>query len=464
MRRVHPFYLEQNALLACVRSVNDELAGDLCMPNIVLANPWVRFIGGVVLLALAAFVAWLLVPVLTPVLFAFIFAYCFHPVVVFLENRGISRGVTILVLVLVVAVLVLSIPLLAVPSVIHEADRLLDAARSGIGHGWLDGLLDRLPLHNLVVDLGWAPEGKDDFNARAVIAERLGQLVKNNALNIVRGYGDRIAGFGREAGLSAAHLLGSVVNIGLSVLGWLVSLSLFLFVAVEMLKHYEKMVDTTAGLIPLRFSAPVSDIMGKVDVQLKSFLRGQLTVCAILMGLYGVGLSLCGVPFALPIALLGGAATIVPYAGPTIALIPSMILTILTHGIDGHLLALFAVLVCIQTCESYFLTPRIVGSNVGLNPAWVIVAILVFSSVLGFFGLLLAVPIAAVSKVLILEAVAYYKDSPVFRGETSSPSSSASSASSSAPRSSSDSDSSAELDAVLPLKRSRAVSKRPKTT
>ena len=434
------------------------------MANIVLSNAWVRFAGGVALLLLAVLVAWLLIPVLTPVLFAFIFAYCFHPVVVFLEKRGISRGVTILVLVLVVAVLVLSVPLLAVPGVIHEADRLREAARSGIGHGWLDGLLDRLPLHNLVVDLGWAPEGKDDFNARAVIAERLGQLVKDNALHIVRGYGDRIAGFGREAGLSAAYLLGSVVSIGLGVVGWLVSMSLFLFVAVEMLKHYEKMVDTMAGLIPLRFVGPVSGIMGKIDVQLKSFLRGQLTVCAALMGLYGVGLSLCGVPFALPIALLGGAATIVPYAGPTITLIPSLILTLLTHGIDGHLIALLLVLACIQTCESYFLTPRIVGSNVGLNPAWVIVAILVFSSVLGFFGLLLAVPIAAVSKVVILEVIARYKESPAFRGETSSSTFSASSDPSSAPSSSSPSASSADADAVLPLKRAQAVSRRPKRT
>jgi predicted PurR-regulated permease PerM len=164
--------------------------------------------------------------------------------------------------------------------------------------------------------------------------------------------------------------------------------------------------------------------MGKIDVQLKSFLRGQLTVCAVMMGLYGIGLSLCGVPFALLIAILGGAATIVPYAGPTIALVPSLILTLLTYGIDGHLPAMFLALACIQACESYLLTPRIVGSQVGLNPAWVIVSILVFSSVLGFFGLLLAVPIAAVSKVLILEVVAGYKDSPAFGGPSSPGSSS----------------------------------------
>jgi predicted PurR-regulated permease PerM len=434
------------------------------MPNVVLANPWVRFAGGAGLLALAAMVAWLLVPVLTPVLFALVFAYCFHPVVVFLERHGVSRGFTILALVLVVALLVLAVPLVAVPAVIHEADRLVQAARTGVGNGWIDRVLDQLPLHDLVVDLGWAPEGQADFNERTVIAERLGQLVKDNALHIVRGYGDRIAGFGRGAGLSAAHLLGSVAGIGLSLLGWLVTLSLFLFIVVEMLRHYEKMVETVAGLVPLHWRARVGDIMGKIDFQLKSFLRGQLTVCAILMGLYGLGLTLCGVPFAVPIAVMGGMANVVPYAGPAITLVPSLLMTLLTYGIDSHLLLVCLVFVCVQMCEGYFLTPRIVGSQVGLNPAWVIVAILVFSSVLGFFGLLLAVPIAAVSKVLIQEVIAYYKDSPLFRGEGSVLSSSASSDSSSAPSSSSDSASSAEVAVVLPLKRPKTVSKRPKST
>ncbi len=433
------------------------------MANVVLSNPWVRFVGGASLLVLVGLAAWLLVPVLTPVLFALIFAYCFHPVVEFLERRGISRNLTILVLVLTVAVLGLAVPLVVVPGVVHEADRLVQAAKVG-GNGWIERVAGHLPLHELVEDLGWAPEGQEQFNERAVIAERLGQLVKNNALQIVRGYGDKIAGLGRGAGLSAAYLLGTVAGAGLTVVGWLVSLSLFLFVVVEMLRNYETMVGTMGELVPLRYRARVDDITGKIDFQLKSFLRGQLTVCVILMGLYATGLSLCGVPFAVPIAVIGGAANVIPYAGPAITLVPSLILTLLTYGIDGHLAGLFFTFLCVQMCEGYFLTPRIVGSQVGLNPAWVVVAILVFSSVLGFFGLLLAVPIAAVSKVLVLELVAYYKGSPVFRGSDSVASSNPSSPSSSEPSSSSVSESSIDAESVLPRKRAQAVSRRPKRT
>jgi len=388
------------------------------MANVVLSNPWVRFAGGAAALVLVVLLAWLLVPVLTPVLLAFIFSYCFHPVVVSLEKRRIPRGVTIILLVLVVALLVAAVPLFVVPTVIHEADRLVQAAQSGLSNGWFDSLLDRLPLHELVVDLGWAPEGKKDFNERAVIAERLGQLVKDNAVQLVRGYGDSIAGFGKEAGISAATIIGALAKAGLGIIGWLVSMSLFLFVSIEMLRNYEKMIDSVSGLIPPRYMGQVSRIMGRIDLQLKSFLRGQLTVCVIMMLLYGLGLSLCGVPFAVLIAIIGGAANVVPYAGPAITLVPAVLLTLLTYGIDGHLLAVFVVFLVVQSCEGYLLTPRIVGSQVGLNPAWVVVALLVFSSVLGFFGLLLAVPIAAVSKVLVNEAIACYKDSPAFGGSS----------------------------------------------
>ena len=394
------------------------------MANVVLSNPWVRFAGGVGLLALLCLTAWLLVPVLTPVLLALIFAYCFHPVVVFLERHRVPRAVTVLALVLTIALLVVSVPLVVVPGVVHEADRLVQAARQGIGNGWMDRLVDRLPLHELVVDLGWAPEGVTEFNERAVIAEHLGQLVKDNALHIIRGYGDRIAGFGRQAGISAANLVGTLAGIALNVVGWLVSLCLFLFVVVEVLNNYDKMVASMAGLIPMHRRARVADILGKIDVQLKSFLRGQLTVCGILMCLYGIGLSLCGVPFAVPVAIMGGLANVVPFAPLALGLIPALLLTLLSYGIDGHLAGVLAVYGVVQFLEGNFLTPRIVGSKVGLNPAWVIVSILVFSNVLGFIGLLMAVPSAAVAKVLIQEAVAVYKDSPVFRGPSSDESSS----------------------------------------
>jgi len=93
---------------------------------------------------------------------------------------------------------------------------------------------------------------------------------------------------------------------------------------------------------------------------------------------------------------------------------PSLLLALLRFGLDWHVFGVVCTFVAAQLIEGGLLTPKIVGDKVGLNPVWVILSILVFSSWLGFIGLLLAVPIAATLKVFVVEAVAYYKRSPVF--------------------------------------------------
>ena len=98
---------------------------------------------------------------------------------------------------------------------------------------------------------------------------------------------------------------------------------------------------------------------------------------------------------------------------------PALLLAWLQHGFDWHLIGALATFIIAQSIEGTILTPKIVGDKVGLNPVWVILAIMVFGNALGFLGLLLAVPVAAALKVLVLEALARYKASPVFEGEGS---------------------------------------------
>ncbi len=380
----------------------------------VLKNPWVRFTAALAGLLLAAFIVWLLLPVLTPVIFAFIVAYCFHPLVVFFERRRIPRMVTILSLLLAGLLAALLLPLMIVPGVIGEADRLIGAARTGLGSGWAEDALDALPLREVVQYLGWAPEGVENFDERAILAERLGEFVKGNAEQIIRSYGEAIAGAGRRAGVSAAQIVTSIGGWLLRMVGFLVDFSLFVFVAVYLMKDYERLVEGAASLVPPRHLAKTGEIMGKIDLQLRSFLRGQLIVCICLGLLYGLGYVLSGVPFGVVIAVVGGAASIVPYVGPTLTLVPAALMTVLYYGLDWHLGGVVLTFLAVQTLESYFLTPRIVGHQVGLNPVWVIVSILVFSSALGLLGMLIAVPVAAVLKVLVLEGLVYYRRSPAF--------------------------------------------------
>lgn len=388
----------------------------------VLKNPWVRFTAAAACLAAAGLLVLALVPVLTPVLLAFLVAYALHPVVVACERRRVPRMVTILLLLGTGMFGALLLPVVVVPEVIGEADRLVWAAGGTSTGEWADRALDALPLREIVQYLGWAPEDPAaEFDERALLAEKVGAYIKENALQLVRGYGGAVAGAGQSAGRSAAQLLGSAGSLVLRLAGFFFDFSLFLFVAAYLMRDFEKLVEGARSLLPPRARPRTEAIFRKIDGQLHSFLRGQITVCLCLMALYGAGLLVAGTPFAVPIALVGGAASIIPYVGPTVTVVPAALMTLLYYGPDHHLLLVLGMFVLVQLLESYLLTPRIVGKQVGLNPVWVIVSILVFTSLLGALGTLLAVPLAAVLKVLILEGVGVYRRSSVFTGDSSAP-------------------------------------------
>lgn len=385
------------------------------MLETVLKNPWVRAVGALLVLLLLAGGVYLLLPILTSLFFSFLVAYVLTPVVNFGARLRIPRMVTISVLLVALVAGAVILPVYLIANIVEEAGTLVQHAGEGITQERLDRLLDKLPLHDLVVYLGWAPAGTAEFNERAVILERLGTIIEENALNFLREYGQRIADMGREAGRSAAQILSSLGRWSLATLSFLVNISLFGFVSIYLLRDYDNLINGLRELVPPRHRQGIDAFMQKIDLQLRSLLRGQITVCFALAILYGIGLQWAGSPFAIPIALFGGAASIIPYAGPFLTLTPAVVFTVLFHGLGANLFWIFVVFVAVQIIESYFLTPRIIGSHIGLNPVWVVVALMVFSSAFGFLGMVIAVPTAAVLKVVAAEGYAYYRKSRFYR-------------------------------------------------
>ncbi|HOV61271.1 MAG TPA: AI-2E family transporter [Candidatus Hydrogenedentes bacterium] len=382
----------------------------------ILGNPWVRFgalVGG---LTAAGLLFWVFMPVLTPVLLGVVVAYSFHPVVDWLEARRIPRKVTIAVVATVVLVTAVALPAVVITSAIREANRIALAAREGFANAPIDAWLDRLPLREIVDALGWAPEGVTDYNERAVILERLGDLIGRNAMNFLRDYGQRLAELSWVTGQNAAQFLQNLSGMAFRVARFLIDLSLFVVVAIYLMNDYRELERGVVELVPPRYRPRLGAIMGRIDHQLRAFLRGQLLVCVALMVLYSTGFWLAGVPFGLAIGLVGGALSFIPYVGPSLTVVPAFLMTLLYYGVDRHLLGVLVVFVVVQLLESYFLTPRIVGGQVGLNPVWVIVALLVFSSLLGMPGFLIAVPLAAVFKVVCEELAGWYRNTLFYRG------------------------------------------------
>jgi predicted PurR-regulated permease PerM len=180
------------------------------------------------------------------------------------------------------------------------------------------------------------------------------------------------------------------------------------------LKDYYKIKSVLIGLIPTRAYEKVVGKLERMDHILSSFIRGQAIVVLILATLYSIGLSLVGLPFPVLIGILSGVGDIIPYLGTVVGFIISLIIGIAFFPSIEKLLLIVLVFALVKGSENWFFYPKIVGKEVGLHFVWVLVSIIVFGKLFGFWGLLLAIPASAGFKVFIGDLMKYYKKSAFF--------------------------------------------------
>jgi predicted PurR-regulated permease PerM len=389
----------------------------------VLKNPWVRAIGAVALLVVVAILLYLLSPILVSLFFAFLVAYILDPVVDFFEERRVSRSLSIAGLAAIGIALLVAVPLFLIPTVIDQADSLAESARerssADDGVGGVLSITDKLPLRSLVESMGLVdPEAEDydpNYNPMSVLTVYAADWVKVQGVQMLKGNAGTAAAASQAAGSRIAGFLASLGRGAMGLVLFLGNVALFSVVAAYLLKDYDSIVATTRDLIPAKYRGKSVEMIGKINEQIRSFLRGQMLVCLFLGIFYAVGLSIAGVPFALVIGLFGMFASFIPYLGLTMTAAPAVVLCIMQYqAVDLHLLGVAATFIIAQMLEGMVLTPRIVGDKVGLSPVWVILAVMVFGNALGFLGLLLAVPIAASLKVVVVEGLDHYRKSALY--------------------------------------------------
>jgi predicted PurR-regulated permease PerM len=121
------------------------------------------------------------------------------------------------------------------------------------------------------------------------------------------------------------------------------------------------------------------------------------------------------------VGVITGIGNLVPYVGLVLAIIPGVLLALVSGAVVPSLLKLAAVFVVEQLMDGSILGPRIVGGAVGLNPVWVMIAIAFFSALLGFVGLLLAVPLALLVRMVVERGITRYRASDYFTGAGGAP-------------------------------------------
>ena len=184
-----------------------------------------------------------------------------------------------------------------------------------------------------------------------------------------------------------------------------------------LLLSWPEMTSVLRSLVPPRHRATIFELAGEIDRALAGFLRGQSLVCLFLGLWYGTGLTLIGLNFGFLIGLSAGLLSFIPYVGSLTALVFSAVVAIVQGWPHMGLFGLaMAVVLTGQFLEGNILSPKLVGGSVGLHPVWLIFALLAFASLFGFAGMILAVPSAAATGVLIRFAARRYKGSALFHG------------------------------------------------
>jgi len=183
---------------------------------------------------------------------------------------------------------------------------------------------------------------------------------------------------------------------GSQVIGLVFNVVLALVIAFYLLRDLPRIREGLINMLPERQRSDARKLYVRIVVVIGGYLKGQLIISAFVGLLSAIGLGLLGVPFALFIGLLVGVFNIVPYLGPVVG---SVVAAISAAFVDPWL-ALWAVLllVAVQQVEGLFLSPRIMSEQVDLHPVLVILSMLVGGTLLGFVGLLIAIPIAAAGK------------------------------------------------------------------
>jgi len=177
-----------------------------------------------------------------------------------------------------------------------------------------------------------------------------------------------------------------------------------------LLKDWDTLIKTLNKHLPADSKKDIKELVSKIDKTLSSYLRGQFNVCLILGAFYSILLSFSGLKFGFIIGLLTGLFSFIPYVGMLLGVIIALIVAIFQWGFDPvHYGIVAAIFATGQVIEGSFLTPRLIGSKIGVHDVWVIFGVFFFGAWLGFVGVLLAVPLTAVTSTTIKYFLARYR-------------------------------------------------------
>ena len=317
--------------------------------------------------------------VLLPFLISFVVAYMLAPIVNFfqhkcrLKNRVLSVIVTIL---LVVGVLTGAIAAL-IPAISKQATSLSNSVKTYVAN--------------------W--NGHDYFSPR--VNEQMEHLIQSMDIKALLHSPEVQQGIEK-----VIPILGDWINSGVNAVMSLAIGFVCILYIIFLLIDYEKISNNWHKYIPQRFSEGIQMLMNDLDRNMNAYFRGQALVAGIVGILFAIGFQIIGLPMGIGIGLFIGILNLVPYL-QALGIPPCIILGLIQSAETGRpvwvvLLCVAAVFIVVQTIQDMVLVPKIMGDVTGMGPAWILLSLSVWGSLLGFVGMIIALPVTTL-------LVSYYK-------------------------------------------------------
>lgn len=307
--------------------------------------------------------------ILEPFIIAIVIAYILNPLVVVFEKRRVSRGLAIMLLYAIIFAFVFLAGVWTIPGLVAELQKLMvmlpeysEQAQAFIRHLYSD-------------------------YQRFALPESLRVALDENILFFQR---------------NLQHMLERVTATLLGLFSHFFMLLLLPLLVYYFLRDMDHLKNALVALFPAKYRQRVLVAGSEIDTALGSYLRGLLLICFLVGLLTYLGLRLLGVEFALILGIIYGLTNIIPYFGPLIGALPAVFIALL----DSPLLALkvVGVMVAVQQLDSHLISPQVLARSLGLHPLAVILALLAGGRLFGLPGLILAVPLAAMLRIVLRHA------------------------------------------------------------
>lgn len=328
-------------------------------------KPWRWIFTGTCLL-LAMLLLFRVRTILGPFFLAFLLAYLLNPLVEVLERHSISRKRSILIVFSLIIAVVMTIVFLALPTLYNELSKLAVILPNAIQlfTEWIDGLREQFKATGLPSRVALVLD-QHLGQGEVIIAERLNLFLANlpKVLSTVTLY--------ILSPVIAIYFLADWKGLGL---------------------HFNRM-------IPQRGRMEWRRLWQDINHVVRQFVRGDLVVAVIVGILIGIGVKLIGMEYALLIGVICGIFDVIPYFGPIIGAVPAILLALTKSPAMAVKVAL--IILIVQQLEGNVISPKLMGDSVGLHPLWVVFALLAGGELAGFWGMFLAVPVAAVIRVVL---------------------------------------------------------------